>query len=165
MTTNEGSDQHTLVEREELRKLTADAVSDLPYKQRLICSLYYYDELTMREIGGIVGISEARVSQLHTKVMLKLRQKLETKLNGNGYSQFRRASSLDMKTDADKSANPYGFKQVARKKAKELTSEDMKRIIELRRTYKLSYIKIGDTMNISPVRAWRICRDSKKYGY
>ena len=65
------------MEREELRELVAGAVGELPEKERLICSLYYYEELTMKEIGLALGISESRVSQLHTKAMLRMRSRLE----------------------------------------------------------------------------------------
>lgn len=71
------TDPRVLVEREQMRGIVAEAVAELPEKERLICSLYYYDELTMKEIGLTLGISESRVSQLHTKAMLRVRVTLE----------------------------------------------------------------------------------------
>ena len=48
-----------------------------PYEnEKMIVSLYYYDELTLKEIGKLLGISESRVSQLHTRALLKLKNKL-----------------------------------------------------------------------------------------
>ena len=60
----------------ELPDLLSTAIDTLPKKERLVVSLYYYDELTMKEIGKVLGVNESRVSQLHTKAMLRLRTKL-----------------------------------------------------------------------------------------
>jgi len=62
--------------KSEIRDLLAGAIDTLPKKERLVVSLYYYDELTMKEIGKVLGVNESRVSQLHTKAMLRLRTKL-----------------------------------------------------------------------------------------
>ncbi len=61
----------------EIRDMLATAIDALPRKERLVVSLYYYDELTMKEIGKVLGVNESRVSQLHTKAMLRLRTKLK----------------------------------------------------------------------------------------
>ena len=53
---------------------------DLPEKQRLVLSLYYYEDLNLKEIGKILEVTESRVSQLHTKAVEKLRAKLKTVL-------------------------------------------------------------------------------------
>ncbi len=60
----------------ELTALLAEAVEDLPDKEKLVLSLYYYEEFTMKEIGALLGVNESRVSQLHTKATLRLRGKL-----------------------------------------------------------------------------------------
>jgi len=62
--------------RSEVRNILGGAIDTLPKKERLVVSLYYYDELTMKEIGKVLGVNESRVSQLHTKAMLRLRNKL-----------------------------------------------------------------------------------------
>jgi RNA polymerase sigma factor for flagellar operon FliA len=62
--------------KSEIRDLLTGAIDALPKKERLVVSLYYYDELTMKEIGKVLGVNESRVSQLHTKAMLRLRNKL-----------------------------------------------------------------------------------------
>lgn len=62
--------------KSEIRNLLVGAIDTLPKKERLVVSLYYYDELTMKEIGKVLGVNESRVSQLHTKAMLRLRNKL-----------------------------------------------------------------------------------------
>jgi len=62
--------------KSEIQGIMSTAIDTLPKKERLVVSLYYYDELTMKEIGKVLGVNESRVSQLHTKAMLRLRTKL-----------------------------------------------------------------------------------------
>ncbi len=69
-------DPFFLFDKSEVRNILGTAVDALPKKERLVVSLYYYDELTMKEIGKVLGVNESRVSQLHTKAMLRLRAKL-----------------------------------------------------------------------------------------
>lgn len=66
-------DVQGLVERRELVAELAEALATLSERERLILSLYYHDELTMREIGQVLGISEGRVCQLHARALHKLR--------------------------------------------------------------------------------------------
>ena len=54
----------------------AQAIKQLPEKERLVISLYYLDELTMKETGQVLGITESRVSQIHSQAILHLRAKL-----------------------------------------------------------------------------------------
>jgi RNA polymerase sigma factor FliA len=61
----------------ELRDLLADAIARLPERERIVISLYYYDGLTLREIGEVLGVTESRVSQLHTKAVLRLKGRLQ----------------------------------------------------------------------------------------
>ena len=63
----------SMYEREEARQQLADAVESLPEKERLVISLYYVDELTMKEIGSVLGVNESRVSQIHSKAVGRLR--------------------------------------------------------------------------------------------
>ena len=60
----------------EMREALADAISRLPEREKLVVTLYYYEELTLREIGEVLGVTESRVSQLHTKAILRLRSRL-----------------------------------------------------------------------------------------
>jgi RNA polymerase sigma factor FliA len=55
-----------------------EAIGTLPEKQRLVLSLYYYEDLNLKEIGQVLDVTESRVSQLHTQAILKLKSKLRT---------------------------------------------------------------------------------------
>jgi len=54
----------------------AEAIARLPEREKLVVTLYYYEELTLREIGEVLGVTESRVSQLHTKAILRLKARL-----------------------------------------------------------------------------------------
>jgi RNA polymerase sigma factor FliA len=60
----------------ELREALGEAISRLPEREKLVVTLYYYEELTLREIGEVLGVTESRVSQLHTKAVLRLKARL-----------------------------------------------------------------------------------------
>jgi RNA polymerase sigma factor for flagellar operon FliA len=60
----------------DVRETLADAIARLPEREKLVITLYYYEELTLREIGEVLGVTESRVSQLHTKAVLRLRSRL-----------------------------------------------------------------------------------------
>jgi RNA polymerase sigma factor FliA len=62
--------------RTELREALAAAIAKLPERERTVITLYYYEELTLREIGEVLGVTESRVSQLHTKAVLRLKAKM-----------------------------------------------------------------------------------------
>ncbi len=69
-----------IIEKIELKEVIVDYIDKLPEKEKKIISLYYFDELTYKEIGAIISISESRVSQLHTKAIIKLKNKLKSYL-------------------------------------------------------------------------------------
>ncbi|MGQ9778468.1 MAG: RNA polymerase sigma factor WhiG [Bacillota bacterium] len=72
----ESTDPIRLVEMEEIKRELAEAIAKLPERERLVVALYYYEGLTLKEIGEILQISESRVSQIHTKAVLRLRGRL-----------------------------------------------------------------------------------------
>ncbi len=74
-------DPQQMVDQSELRDRIADAIAALPEREKLVVALYYYENLTLREIGEVLSVTESRVSQLHTKAVLRLRSKLQGELD------------------------------------------------------------------------------------
>ena len=72
----------TIVEREEIKKVIVQAISELPEKEKKVLVLYYYEDLTLKEIGKVLDVTESRISQLHTKAILRLRAKLTSLKKG-----------------------------------------------------------------------------------
>jgi RNA polymerase sigma factor for flagellar operon FliA len=72
----EGAQPQAALDRTELREALAEAIAALPEREKVVVTLYYYEELTLREIGEVLGVTESRVSQLHTKAILRLRARL-----------------------------------------------------------------------------------------
>ncbi len=60
-----------------IKRMISDSIQDLPEKQRLVLSLYYYEDLNLKEIGRVLDVTESRVSQLHTQAILRLKGKLK----------------------------------------------------------------------------------------
>jgi RNA polymerase sigma factor for flagellar operon FliA len=73
----QAADPETEAQTTELKDRLADAIESLPERERLVVALYYYENLTLREIGEILGVTESRVSQLHTKAVLSLRSRFQ----------------------------------------------------------------------------------------
>ena len=71
-----GPEPQTAYAQTELREIVADAITNLPEREKLVITLYYYEDLTLREIGEVLGVTESRVSQLHTKAILRLKARL-----------------------------------------------------------------------------------------
>jgi RNA polymerase sigma factor for flagellar operon FliA len=65
-----------IVEREEIRRVITQAINELPEKEKMVIVLYYHEDLTFKEIGQVLDVSESRISQLHSKANLRLRSKL-----------------------------------------------------------------------------------------
>jgi RNA polymerase sigma factor FliA len=66
----------TIVEKDEIRRVIIEAIHQLPEKEKKVLVLYYYEDLTLKEIGQVLEVTESRVSQLHTKAIMRLRAKL-----------------------------------------------------------------------------------------
>lgn len=71
-----------IVEREEIRRVIVEAINELPEKEKMVIVLYYHEDLTFKEIGQVLEVSESRISQLHTKANLRLRAKLTSLKKG-----------------------------------------------------------------------------------
>jgi RNA polymerase sigma factor for flagellar operon FliA len=70
-----------VVEEEELKEKLVESLALLTEKERRVIELYYYEDLTLKEISKVLDVSESRVSQLHTKALLKMRKKMGTYMN------------------------------------------------------------------------------------
>ena len=64
--------------QKELKDVIAKSLAQLSKKEQLVISLYYYDELTLKEIGQVLNLTESRISQIHSKVIIKLRTRLKS---------------------------------------------------------------------------------------
>lgn len=72
----ENMNPDVLIEKEEIRDYIIDAIKKLPDKEKKVIVLYYYEDLTLKEIGEVLDVTESRVSQLHTKAIMRLRGRL-----------------------------------------------------------------------------------------
>jgi RNA polymerase sigma factor for flagellar operon FliA len=66
----------TIVEKDEIKRVIVQAIQELPDKEKKVLVLYYYEDLTLKEIGKVLEVTESRVSQLHTKAIMRLKAKL-----------------------------------------------------------------------------------------
>jgi RNA polymerase sigma factor for flagellar operon FliA len=71
-----GPDPQGALAQTEMKEALGEAIARLPEREKLVVTLYYYEELTLREIGEVLGVTESRVSQLHTKAILRLKARL-----------------------------------------------------------------------------------------
>ncbi len=72
----------SIVEKEEMKRVIVEAIGDLPDKEKKVLVLYYYENLTLKEIGAVLGVTESRISQLHTKAIVRLRGRLTSVKRG-----------------------------------------------------------------------------------
>jgi RNA polymerase sigma factor FliA len=72
----QGPEPQSALAQTELKEALGEAIARLPEREKLVVTLYYYEELTLREIGEVLGVTESRVSQLHTKAILRLKGRL-----------------------------------------------------------------------------------------
>jgi RNA polymerase sigma factor for flagellar operon FliA len=71
-----GPSPQSALAQTELKEAIGEALARLPEREKLVVTLYYYEELTLREIGEVLGVTESRISQLHTKAILRLKASL-----------------------------------------------------------------------------------------
>ena len=75
---NDGHSPDAVHEQVAFQKALAEAISNLPEREQLVLSLYYDEELNLKEIGQVLGVSESRISQIHSQAALRLRSRLAT---------------------------------------------------------------------------------------
>ncbi|MCA9466665.1 MAG: sigma-70 family RNA polymerase sigma factor, partial [Nitrospira sp.] len=66
---------------EDARRALVEAIERLPERQRLVLTLYYFEELTMKEIGVVLSVTESRICQLHAQAMVRLKALLHSRLD------------------------------------------------------------------------------------
>jgi len=79
--THKGSSPVDILEQHELTHVIAEILEQLSEKERLVISLYYYEELTQKEIAEVLSVSEGRISQLHSQALIKLKTKVKNALD------------------------------------------------------------------------------------
>ena len=73
-------DPSRMLDLSEMKARLAAAIDALPKREKIVIALYYYENLTLREIGEVLGVTESRVSQLHTKAILRLKGRLRDEI-------------------------------------------------------------------------------------
>ena len=68
------------LQREDLQRILSEAIASLPERERLVMALYYDEELNLREIGAVLGVSESRVSQIHSQAVIRLQARMGNRL-------------------------------------------------------------------------------------
>ncbi|MCK5129291.1 MAG: FliA/WhiG family RNA polymerase sigma factor [Clostridiales bacterium] len=76
--TDKGTTVEQQVEKGEMKTILGNMIDNLEKKEKIVITLYYYEEMTLREIAEVLGVTESRVSQIHSKVILKLRTKMKS---------------------------------------------------------------------------------------
>jgi len=66
------------VQKDDLSNIVADAITELPKRERMVMALYYDEELNLREIGAVIGVSESRVCQIHSQAVIRLQSRLSS---------------------------------------------------------------------------------------
>ena len=79
--------------RSEMKQLLARAIAELPEKERQVMALYYYEELTMKEVGIALGVGESRISQIHSMAVIRLRARLAELSEGEGGPETARGAA------------------------------------------------------------------------
>src|SRR5258708_26028487 len=81
--------------RSEMKTLLARVIAELPEKEQQVLALYYFEELTMKEVGAVIGIGESRVSQIHSLAVVRVRSRLEEVMTARGGPGPSAPSTLD----------------------------------------------------------------------
>lgn len=71
------------MQKDDMQRIIAEAVASLPERERLVMALYYDEELNLREIGAVMGVSESRVSQIHSQAVIRLQARMANRFNEN----------------------------------------------------------------------------------
>lgn len=77
LSASEETNPAVILQNKEMRRILAELIDALPEKEKLVIALYYYEEMTLKEIAGILKVTESRVSQIHSKVLSRIGYKLK----------------------------------------------------------------------------------------
>ena len=83
------SDPFEQLNLSQVKEIMIEGIKSLPEKEKLVVSLYYFEDLTMKEIGEIMGYTESRISQMHTKAIMRIRAYLSDGFSQDELSEFR----------------------------------------------------------------------------
>ena len=96
-------DVEQILAKQEMKDLIGTRMSELPEKEQLVLVLYYYEELTLKEIGEILDVTESRVCQVHTKAILRLKGKIERHEGKSSIGQITRQIQREQMTPDENS--------------------------------------------------------------
>ena len=94
-------DVEQILAKQEMKDLIGTRMSELPEKEQLVLVLYYYEELTLKEIGEILDVTESRVCQIHTKAILRLKGKIERHEGKSSIGQITRQIQQEQQDQDD----------------------------------------------------------------
>ena len=108
-------DVEQILARQEMKDLIGSRMTELPEKEQLVLVLYYYEELTLKEIGEILDVTESRVCQIHTKAILRLKGKIDRHEGKSSIGQITRQIKQRQESDEEKKPVPAGLARTARR--------------------------------------------------
>ncbi len=99
-------DVEQVLARQEMKELIGTRMTELPEKEQLVLVLYYYEELTLKEIGEILAVTESRVCQIHTKAILRLKGKIDRHEGKSSIGQITRQIQNRQETEDGQPVSP-----------------------------------------------------------
>ncbi|MEC5396597.1 RNA polymerase sigma factor FliA [Uliginosibacterium sp. H1] len=91
----EAADPLSLLEDHDMRTALVNAIEDLPEREKMVMGLYYEEDLNLREIGEVLGVSESRVCQLHSQAIARLRSRISNARPNDGNKRGRKAATAN----------------------------------------------------------------------
>lgn len=108
-------DVEHILARQEMKELIGARITELPDKEQLVLVLYYYEELTLKEIGEILDVTESRVCQIHTKAIFRLKGKIQRHEGKQSLGQITQEIKLRQASTPEKQEAPVTARAKARK--------------------------------------------------
>jgi RNA polymerase sigma factor for flagellar operon FliA len=99
-------DVEQILAKQEMKELIGTRMAELPEKEQLVLVLYYYEELTLKEIGEILDVTESRVCQIHTKAIFRLKGKIDRHEGKSSIGQITRQIKQDQDTEEKQKPAP-----------------------------------------------------------